>query len=149
MPLTIAHHNINSINNKILELTAYLEEFRPDIMTLNESRKPKRKTIQTTKDTYLISTPINNKDKGVAILHKSTITIAELPEAEITQDSKNLQHCIKIQKHNNNRRLQHKTRKHRTHTKLQMGKNTIRNNRSTQHDTTKRHSTNTLKHKHT
>ena len=54
--LTIAHHNIRSINNKIHELKLFLQENNPDITTLNE-------TIKITNTTkiygYKISQPIN------------------------------------------------------------------------------------------
>ena len=35
--LTIMHHNIRSINNKINELKIIIETIKPDVITLNET----------------------------------------------------------------------------------------------------------------
>ena len=42
--LIIAHHNIRGINNKINELKIYLQQNKPDILTINESGKIKPQT---------------------------------------------------------------------------------------------------------
>ncbi len=89
--LKIAHHNIRSINNKIYDLRIYLQNNKPDILTINESGKI---NPQTKFQNYNISTPSNNKGQGLAILYKQNITIRELPPIDTTNPTTNLQHSI-------------------------------------------------------
>ena len=91
--LKIAHHNIRGINNKISELKIYLQQNKPDILTINESGKINPKTIIKG---YNISQPTNNKNKGVAIIYKNNINISELPPIETINKTTNLQHSILI-----------------------------------------------------
>ena len=91
--LIIAHHNIRSINDKIHELKLFIQENKPDIITLNETVTINNKTKIYG---YKISQPINNTGRGVAILYKYNMNIQELPPITTTEPTDNLQHSILI-----------------------------------------------------
>ena len=91
--LKIVHHNIRSIKDKINELKLFIKTHEPDIITLNETLNI-NKSLKI--PNYTITQPINNIDRGVAIIHKNNINIDILPPIPTTKPTKNLQHSILI-----------------------------------------------------
>ena len=91
--IKIAHHNIRSLSDKIHELEIFITTHNPDIITLNETYKIKPSLKIPN---YTITQPINNIDKGVAIIHKNNLNVDLLPPIPTTQPTKNLQHSILI-----------------------------------------------------
>ena len=90
--LKIIHHNIRGINNKITELTLFINKHKPDIITLNETS-----TINNTYiPNYKISSPSPNPGRGVAILYKHDLTKEQLPTITTTEPTTNLHHAILI-----------------------------------------------------
>ena len=91
--LIIAHHNIRSINAHIHDLKIYIQENKPDIITLNETIKiPNNLKILG----YKFTTPDPNPGQGVAIIYKNTLNVTNLPIIETNNPTKNIQHSILI-----------------------------------------------------
>ena len=80
--IKIAHHNIRSLSDKIHELKIFITTHNPDIITLNETYKIKP-TLKI--PNYTITQPINNIDKGVAIIHKNNLNVDLLPQPPTNQ----------------------------------------------------------------
>ena len=91
--ITIAHHNIRSLNDKIHELKSFIDTNQAGIITLNETYKIKP---NTNIKNYTITQPINNIGQGVAIIHKNNLNIYILPPIATSIPTKNLQHTILI-----------------------------------------------------
>ena len=91
--MKIVHYNIRSLKDKIHELKIFIATHNPDIITLNETFKIKPSLKIPN---YTITQPINNTNKGVAIIHKNNIKVGLLPPIPTTQPTKNLQHSILI-----------------------------------------------------
>ena len=66
---------IRGLNHKLAELTLYINEHKPDIVTLNEPGKCRKNTHIPH---YKISQPSPNTRRGVAILYRQDINIEQL-----------------------------------------------------------------------
>ena len=91
--LKIIYHNIRGFNHKINDLKIFIQENKPDIITINETLKIKPNTkIQN----YTITQPDNNKGQGLYIIHKNNIKTETLEEINTNKPTTNLHHSILI-----------------------------------------------------
>ena len=91
--LTIMHHNIRGLNNKINELKILIDTHQPDIITLNETLNIKPNTKIKN---YTITHPTPNHGQGVAILHKNELTIDIEPQITTSSNTTNLHFAITL-----------------------------------------------------
>jgi len=91
--LTIMHHNIRGLNDKLSALKIIIEQHNPDIITLNETLKIKPKTKIPN---YTITQPQLNTGQGVAIIHKNNINVDILPQITTKKPTDNLHQAILI-----------------------------------------------------
>ena len=91
--LKIIHHNIRGLNNKLNDLTIFIQENQPVIITIHETLKIKPDTKIYN---YTITQPDDNKGQGICIMHKNYIKAETLEQINTTKPKTNLQHSILI-----------------------------------------------------